>query len=187
MKGPDGSFFVRNGTDTGDYFLPTKQSPKSGPTPSLLDLEQFHLQRLQTIFGSAQAEAVDVVAFETIPRLDEAIAARRATSKVRAEMGEGVVVYASFVFPDGTRLPYPPLAQTDARQQDHFADLLAATLGKQQDESEAGAPLDGIGINCTKPYYIRPLVQSLTDALTKLQEQGVIRKQPYLFVSTISL
>lgn len=174
-------------TDTGDYFLPTKQSPKSGPAPSLLDLEQFHLQRLQTIFGSVQAEAVDVVAFETIPRLDEAIAARRATAKVRAKMGEGVVVYASFVFPDGTRLPYPPLAHTDAKQQDHFADLLAATLGKQQDESEAGAPLDGIGINCTKPYYIRPLVQSLTDALTKLQEQGVIRKQPYLFVSTNSL
>lgn len=107
--------------------------------------------------------------------------------------------YVSFVFPDGERLPWPMPSPTesknsdaDLREVEDYA-LVADTLGELRDEENQPPqgqsqpwPLVGLGINCTKPQYIKPLVDRLTDALTTLRREIGLEKDakgPYLFVS----
>lgn len=81
----------------------------------------------------------------------------------------------SFVFPSGERLPWPA-AKRSLEQE--IESLLDATLGAA---GEASAPpgAAAIGINCTKPHFLAPLVAALTTALAR----RTLAARPHLFVS----
>ena len=156
--------------------LSSSSIPRTGPPVSPEDLETFHYNRLATIASSSAWAHVDLLAFETIPRLDEAIAIRRALQRICSSHARKPA-YASFVFPQGRRLPWPsrddgPGAEEDMQQ------LLEEVVG---DHGQGGPlPFDGVGINCTKPRYLRQLVERMTAALPAVRRK---QSKPYLFVS----
>lgn len=156
--------------------LSSSSRARSGPSVSPQDLEAFHRNRLATIASSSAWAYVDLLAFETIPRLDEAVAIRRALQRIFSTYARKPA-YASFVFPRGQRLPWPSRDDGPGEEED-MQELLEEVLG---DHGQGGPlPFDGVGINCTKPRYLKQLVERMTAALP-----AVHRKQgkPYLFVS----
>lgn len=118
---------------------------------------------------------LDLLAFETLPRLDEASAIRKALARLYSHTAcPRKAAYASFVFPDGQRLPYP---HKDAHVKEDMIALIKATLGQGQ-----GAAFDGIGINCTKPRFLSSLVRQMSDAVDSVAA-SLPPSRPYLFVS----
>jgi homocysteine S-methyltransferase len=162
-------------TDTGEYFVPTLEDGISKKVPtSLQELQEFHYSRLHTIAASSAWVHIDVIAFETVPRLDEAIAIRNAMMQINASYPRKMA-YISFVFPKGKHLPWP--SRKDESDDEDMEHLLTAVLG--DDEQGQRSPLDGVGINCTKPKYLASLVQNMTAALPLVKRE----RKPYLFVS----
>ena len=146
---------------------------KSGTKVSQKNMEDFHYQRLEAVARHAPSwECVDVIAFETIPRLDEAIAIRKALLRLFSKY-DSKSTFASFVFPNGTNLPWPKEASKDLSL-DAMLDKVIGT-----DEPGQASPFDGIGINCTKPWYLDDLVQRMTASL----ERCNVARSPYLYVS----
>lgn len=163
--------------DTGDYFVPDANlANKSGAPVTIEELEAFHYDRLQTIASNDVWSHVDLIAFETIPRLDEAIAIRRALKRLFSSF-QSKLSYASFVFPQGSRLPWPRSPKKD--EVEDMNELLEKVLGS--DEQGRSSPLSGVGINCTKPKYLLNFVEDMTAALAHVQTH----RKPYLFVSAI--
>ena len=168
-------FFLLFPLDTGDYFVPdTEKRIYQGPPVSQEDMEEFHFFRIKTIASSPTWSFVDVIAFETIPRLDEAIAIRRALRRIFS-LYPRRFSYASFVFPKGNHLPWP-VQQDESKDQD-MNELLDEVLGN--DKEGHASPLSGVGINCTKPKFLNKLVKNMTFALPQVKRE----EKPYLFVS----
>lgn len=146
----------------------------NGRPVTMQDLENFHYTRLHTFASDSVWSHVDVVAFETIPRLDEAVAIRRALDRLYSVF-PSKASYASFVFPKGNHLPWPVPSVDD--EAEDMEELLKAVVGV--DEQGSASPLTGIGINCTKPKYLTRLVTEMTRALSQIETDT----KPHLFVS----
>ncbi|KAL9935489.1 hypothetical protein V8E36_005837 [Tilletia maclaganii] len=167
--GPYGAYLRGGAEYTGDY-----------DNASAADLTKFHLERLRVFADSPQTwSKIDIITFETVPRLDEAEAILAAVEELydgstSAADVERKAVYISFVFPEGRSLP---VAQPGT-------DLDSAEGLKALVELLSPRPtwaLSGIGINCTKLKYLSPLVTELTARLDrKLEEDSSIKATLFL-------
>lgn len=135
--GAYGACLVPSAEYSGDY----------GAGVGEVELEKWHRRRLQA-FGEAWNE-VDVVAFETLPRVDEVKAVRKVMRGVDRPFWISCVfpgdksAEGRYSLPDGTGLQ----------------DLVAALLGG--DEAKPW----GIGINCTKIWKVRDLLNDLENTI----------------------
>jgi homocysteine S-methyltransferase len=143
--GAYGATLVPSQEYTGNY------PAESGTVDALYE---FHSERLRVFTSHAETWSnVDIIAFETLPLLDEVKAVRRAMKKLEKD-GVEKPYWISCVFPsdllslpDGTNI------------EDLVVTMLDPTLG----------PLPwGIGINCTKVQRLPPLVAAFSDVLEAL-------------------
>lgn len=122
------------------------------------DLISFHSDRLSVFLNNSAAWSdIDLLAFETLPRLDEICAVRRVMSDLL--QGQRKPYWISCVFPnDDELLP----DGTGIREV-----VRAALLPDGQQDLPLPLPL-AIGINCTKvhklPKLIRQFEQAIADA-----------------------
>lgn len=158
--GPYGAALANGAEYTGEY-----------PDMTFEDLVSFHLHRLRQAASSPAFFAMKVLAFETIPRLDEAEAICEAlnvftseyTSSPRRYGNSPPPAYLSFVFPPEAkeRLPWPA-------EQTSVDDIVKSITQKKR---EISWPIAGIGINCTKPWIMEEVVPKLTEAV-RLQREA---------------
>jgi homocysteine S-methyltransferase len=196
--GPYGATLSNGAEYTGVYPSPAD----TGADMSMDELVAFHVQRLRPFASNTEAwSAIDVLALETLPRADEALACRVSSARPPASPHRSTLLFLSqlalkqleneclakdaawqrkellisFVFPAGEQLPWPSAKRSLAQECEA---LLDATLGAV---GEAGAPpgAAAIGINCTKPHFLQPLVAALTEALSR----RALAAHPHLFVS----
>ena len=107
------------------------------------DLYDFHLKRLLCFHDSPEWEEIDVIAVETLPRVDEVRAARSIMQQVRDKP-----YWISCVFPNADeRLP----DGTDVKE------LVKTML-------EGERPPFAIGINCTKIHKMPGLIERLEES-----------------------
>ncbi|EXJ58339.1 hypothetical protein A1O7_05764 [Cladophialophora yegresii CBS 114405] len=107
------------------------------------DLFDFHSKRLSCFVNSPEREEVDLVAIETLPRLDEVRATRKAVQIINDKP-----YWISCVFPnDDERLP----------DETGVEELVTTML-------EGERPPYAIGINCTKVHKLPGLIQSFEDS-----------------------
>lgn len=103
------------------------------------------------------------------------IAIRQAVALVHDDEGalEEKELWISLVFPDG-RLPGRSPSDDEGEEDigmERMMDEIAQAMFEDSSTSRTGrlANVTGIGINCTKPRYILPLVRSLGSALGRFQ------------------
>jgi homocysteine S-methyltransferase len=107
------------------------------------DLYNFHMDRISTFTSSEEWKEIDLVAFETLPRIDEVRAARNVMLGVADKP-----YWISCVFPnDDQKLP-------DGSGIDELVSIML------KGEKSPWA----IGINCTKIHKIAGLVKAFEDA-----------------------
>lgn len=107
------------------------------------DLYEFHRERINVFANSQEWKDVDLIAFETLPRIDEVRATRRVMQEITDKK-----YWISCVFPnDDAKLP----DGTDI-------ELLVRTL------LEGESPPFAIGINCTKVHKISNLIAAFDKA-----------------------
>lgn len=128
-------------------------------------LVEFHLARLK-VFASSEAtwDAIDIIAFETVPLLREAKAIRRAMASL-ANSKESFRIppwWISFNFPDGL------LPEQDADGVHYSARDAVRVCFERNDMIPSSAP-SAFGINCTQ---IRHLARCIFEASQGLQELG---------------
>lgn len=124
----------------------TEYSGKYG-TMSEEDIFHFHWERISIFVDSEEWKDVDLVAVETLPRLDEIRAARRVMEQVTDKK-----YWISCVFPnDDQRLP-------DGTE---VAEVVRTML-------EGRRTPFAIGINCTKVHKLASLVRQFEEAAQKL-------------------
>lgn len=109
-------------------------------------LFNFHLERMSTFTDSDEWNEIDLVAIETLPRVDEVRAARK-----MMRQGTDKAYWISCVFPNNERLP-----------DGTGIDELVKTLLEGDRQPWA------IGINCTKAHKVAALVQRFEDAAQQL-------------------
>ncbi|KAG6830162.1 hypothetical protein H0H92_001891 [Tricholoma furcatifolium] len=133
---------------------------------SILALTQFHLERLLVFARDPETwKIIDIVAFETVPLLREAVAIRHAMLALKDTLiseGETFVEkpwWISFVFPGGK---FPQRSRED--QCPAVCDVVQAAL----EEKLLPVPT-GIGINCTAPEFIYDLSTEFTGSVEQLQ------------------
>lgn len=135
---------------------------------SIAQLREWHLNRLSVFLPSSERDEkkecwdhVDLVAFETLPRLDEILAAREVVFLAYQHLPPSLQkpFWISCVFPgesnllpDGSSIP----------------EIVKAMLGKRETSMR---PM-GIGINCTKVNKVEGLVREFEDAVRELGEDG---------------
>ncbi|PYH98468.1 Homocysteine S-methyltransferase [Aspergillus ellipticus CBS 707.79] len=130
-------------------------------------LADWHADRLE-LFGEATggklAERVQYVALETLPRLDEVRAVRRAVGKTGLE----VPFWIACVFPieDQDTLP-------DGSTVEQVVE--AALVG-----GEGLATPWGIGINCTKVHKLGRFVKLFAESVERLLKDGRVEERPAL-------
>lgn len=108
------------------------------------DLVRFHRERVFTLVTARGVEAPDVLAFETLPSLDEAMAigeALREWPKISA--------WFSFTCRDEARVAHGERLGECARAVARFPQTIA------------------VGVNCTRPAYIPALIRELRAASDK--------------------
>ncbi|KIW95512.1 uncharacterized protein Z519_04097 [Cladophialophora bantiana CBS 173.52] len=106
------------------------------------DLLNFHLERIWCFVGSQEWKDVDLVAIETLPRIDEVRAARRMMQRVQDKE-----YWISCVFPnDSEKLP-------DGTGVEELVETML----------EGERPPYAIGINCTKVYRVASLIRRFED------------------------
>ena len=116
-------------------------------------LVEFHLNRINALGSGA---TVDCILFETVPLLLEVRAIRKAMKlSKRSEP-----LWISLVFPDGS-LPGSKLDSEGGQQSNKMVDILDSLFYEDDHLSD----VTGIGINCTKPYYIKSLITELNSIL----------------------
>ncbi|CAD6888350.1 unnamed protein product [Tilletia controversa] len=148
--GPYGAYLRGGAEYTGDYLGVTQE-----------DLVQFHYDRLRVFADAPDTwQKIDILAFETVPRLDEAEAILTALDRLAAERIEFKPAYASFVFPSGTSLPRGGEG-VDVKKEGGLKSLVDL-LGRK-----GGWGLSGLGINCTKAKFLPGLVSELTARLSE--------------------
>jgi hypothetical protein len=128
-------------------------------------LFQWHLERLRLFLEADEnlAERVQYVAFETLPRLDEIRAVRRA---IRAA-GLDVPFWVACVFP-GEEATLPDGSS--------IGQVVQAALA----EMDGAAVPWGVGINCTKIYKLDGLVRELGEEVARAIGTGLIGAVPSL-------
>ncbi|PYH41591.1 homocysteine S-methyltransferase family protein [Aspergillus saccharolyticus JOP 1030-1] len=139
-------------------------------------LFQWHLERLRLIVdavhetGQTLQEKVQYVAFETLPRLDEVRAVRRAARAAGLD-GMGIPFWVVCVFPIEGRDELPDGSSVE--------EVVAAALGGGDG---AGAVPWGIGLNCTKVHRLERLVKLFEDGVQKVltRQDAGSKKQPAL-------
>ncbi|SNX83081.1 related to homocysteine S-methyltransferase [Melanopsichium pennsylvanicum] len=197
--GPYGGMLSNGAEYTGDYrptFLPETDSQRE-QQPSLEEMTAFHQRRIEAFVAQPSWKDVGVLAVETVPRADEALAFRLALENVvkkhqaQGKPLERKPVYISMAFPDDKRLPWPPLStifasedddDVDMDQDDDEADqadsegaiqeemnwLVQIVVDTQVQAQDSLWPIAGIGINCTKPYLLPKLVERMSNSLLTL-------------------
>lgn len=129
-------------------------------------LVEFHLNRLR-VFASSKAtwDAIDIIAFETVPLLREARAIRRAMSLLASSNASLRIPpwWISFNFPNGL-LPEKAADGSDYSARDAFR----ACFERSGDSLSSAVP-SAFGINCTQVKYV---AQCLSEASKALQELG---------------
>lgn len=198
--GPYGAMLSNGAEYTGDYrrtFL-SESDPQREQQPSLEEMAAFHQRRIEAFIAEPSWKDVGVLAVETVPRADEALAFRMALENIaRAHHQQGrsldrKPVYISMAFPDDRRLPWPPLKSSSAVDQEGDIDMDQEDDADDEAADEEGAvqeemnwlvqivtdtqvqgqdslwPISGIGINCTKPYLLPKLTQRMSASLATL-------------------
>jgi homocysteine S-methyltransferase len=126
-------------------------------------LYRWHLERLRLFdeLDGGLCNRVQYVALETIPRLDEIRAVRRAVR----DAGITAPFWVTCVFPgEGRTLP-------DGSSVD---DVVGAML----DPEVGGAVPWGIGLNCTKIHLLPGLVEAFEVNVRKLMDDGRVQSAP---------
>lgn len=147
-------------------------------------LAAFHLGRLDDFAHSSSFDELGMIAFETVPRLRETRAIRRAMGVFDASRREESrkPFYISYVFRAGEAegsVRYPDVAEkgTDfARVVEH---LIEATFGEMETTS---ATPGGIGINCTSPIHLPLIIDELSRALKAFLSVTNTTEKPYLIL-----
>ncbi|KAI0338964.1 Homocysteine S-methyltransferase [Trametopsis cervina] len=117
---------------------------------SISALKTFHLERLRVFAQDAEVwDALDAVAFETVPLTREVRAMRHAMHELWEEVGEGreKAWWIGSVWPDGV---YP---ERDAG----VGDVMRALL----EEREGEARLTAVGVNCTQVRYVSGVLRQM--------------------------
>lgn len=190
--GPYATALANGAEYTGDY-APSSTSGQ-GSQPTQAQLTSFHKRRLsQALRCPSFSRTIDLVAFETVPRLDEARAILAALGELAAEAAaeEGAHLppaYISFVFPPdaGGRLPWPPAEGEAAAAADSGKDekdetspgaalrlILEYARELKRKESSHGWPAMGIGLNCTKPHLVAGVVREMSRAYVEAEAEPV--------------
>lgn len=165
--GPYGAALANGSEYTGEY----------GPI-SHEQLVAFHRGRLVQASRCESFSSIDAIAFETIPRLDEAEAifdALEALANADGMPQSLPPTYISFVFPpeaDG-RLPYT----VQGSHRSGVTEILQLFAARCQ---TSRWPVVGIGINCTKPRLMDRVARELMNAV---QGEQTLRQRLFLFVS----
>lgn len=123
-------------------------------------LSTWHARRIIAFEGHQKTwDNIDLVAFETLPRVDEIQAVRRATQLLSRQKP----FWISCVFPDDDeKLP----------DGSDVIDVVRAMLGEAPfgTDQPIYAPLPmGIGINCTKVSRLRSLISKFENAVDSMQ------------------
>jgi homocysteine S-methyltransferase len=119
----------------------------------------WHLARLRLFVSAPQtAEAIDVIAFETIPLLREVHAIRAAVAQIERETRRRWPFYISAVLP--TSMPL----ETDASHADLVESLLATVPPRATPGLRYAEPLL-LGLNCTSTDRLPDLVRLLAEAI----------------------
>ncbi|OXN03856.1 hypothetical protein CDV58_07216, partial [Aspergillus fumigatus] len=128
-------------------------------------LFQWHLERLRLFLEADEklAERVQYVAFETLPRLDEIRAVRRAIRTA----GLNVPFWVACVFP-GEEATLPDGSS--------IGQIVQAALA----EMDGAAVPWGVGINCTKIYKLDGLVREFGEEVASAVGQGQVGAVPSL-------
>lgn len=171
--GPFGAAQSDGSEYTGIYYDPLSSKDDPFKPATLEDMIKFHYDRLEIIAAEPSIwSQVDLLAFETIPRLDEAEAIKQALDRLytSAIQCQQKPAYISFVFPDGKRLPYPKQA-VEEDEQKHFDEVARCVK-----------TFEGIGVNCTKPYFVPELVTKFTRAVETIRPEIQKENRPYLFL-----
>ncbi|GFN12676.1 homocysteine S-methyltransferase family protein [Aspergillus tubingensis] len=136
-------------------------------------LWRWHTDRLglfdddEAMEGKGLRERVKYIAMETVPRIDEVRAVRRAVGSSKG-FCEGLPFWVACVFPveDKDTLP-------DGSTVDEVVEAMLLPV-------EGGATPWGIGINCTKLHKLPRLVGLFGDAVERLLREGRIQERPAL-------
>ncbi|KAJ4857081.1 homocysteine s-methyltransferase domain-containing protein [Trichoderma breve] len=131
------------------------------------DLFAWHRERMEVFAGIKDVrQRVRYIALETVPRLDEVVAMRRAMSAVPS-LSSGVPFWISCLFPN-----------EDENTPD--GNSPAAVIRAMLDPSLAPAVPWGVGINCTKVWKLDSLLRRYEAAINHLLQEGLVEKWPAL-------
>lgn len=136
--GPYGAFLADGSEYRGDY------AAGDG------ELARFHRRRLETLADEAGAAGAELLAVETIPSAREAVVLADLLGDLAGRRPDAPRAWMSFSCRDGAHL--------------RDGAPLAATVR----EVAARAPLAAVGVNCTAPGHIAPLVRTVGTAGTGL-------------------
>lgn len=165
--GPYGAFLSDGSEYTGTYGLGEGAS---------VSLYNFHKSRIQVFFGTSssdrsdQLHAPDIIAFETIPCISEAVAITRLARDKSAL--HAVPFWISFQCKSAT------LIASDESLRDAVFSVLVA--------NEHNEALVGLGINCVKPEYVHSLVSIVQTTLSEFQEIQTSERMQFRRLYTIA-
>ncbi|KAF8608556.1 Homocysteine S-methyltransferase [Ceratobasidium sp. AG-I] len=147
----------------GTFFGPGSSSSVTQKEREAEDaLVEFHLNRLR-VFASSKAtwDAIDIIAFETVPLLREAKAIRRAMASLASSdhLLRIPPWWISFNFPNGV------LPEEDASGIHYSAQDAVRACFEHNDSLPSSVP-SAFGINCTQVKYV---AQCLSEASHELQ------------------
>lgn len=135
-------------------------------------LAAFHLQRLRH-FASARSgwDQLGMIAIETIPVVREARAARRAVTVLTRDHSPKPFIL-SFVFPLDKELQTPLCPDPESKQSgiQSLADQAERIVAACFDGPDARPA--GLGINCTNPSELEPIIKALSDAVGRRNLRG---------------
>lgn len=150
------------------------------------DIHKFHIDRLTALSADAQLwSRLGLLVFETIPRLDEAMEIVSVLTALDKDLtAQGVShrppALLSFVFPNlpnrsreeeeghsahqdvDVVLPYPPSGTKPTAEE---------IVNAVRPPANFAWPLIGLGVNCTKPHFVRSIVRDFAVALQSQKEQ----------------
>ncbi|KAL6866747.1 S-methylmethionine-dependent Homocysteine/selenocysteine methylase-like protein [Trichoderma novae-zelandiae] len=156
--GPYGACMIPSQEYSGDY---------DAQHSSQEALYRWHRQRMELFARIPHIrQRITYIALETIPRLDEIIALRRALTAV-PELSSGVPFWMSCLFPNEDENT-PDGSSPEA--------IIRAML----DPALAEAVPWAVGINCTKVWKLDSLLHRYEGAVRSLLQEGVIEKWPAL-------
>ncbi|KAJ7049973.1 Homocysteine S-methyltransferase [Mycena amicta] len=126
---------------------------------AIQSLADYHLSRLRIVGDNAAAwNALDFIAFETIPLLREVCAVRIAMGRF-FETTTPKPWWISFVFPDGK---FPQTVHPDTNERVSVQELVTAALGRPSLERPCPS---AIGINCTQVEVLPEIIREMEAAL----------------------